>query len=160
MIIYILAGFATISALISFIACFFAIKRLKKQMSTLPPTSLHIDLDPVHKAIDAIPNKVLQSIVSKNNNHKGDLGELVSFMKLGAMYDRVIPLNNVVDFLAIKLPTETTEGYIHFIDSKTGKASLSKEQKAVKKLIEEKKVEFIKLRINIETGSDNGDNQT
>ncbi len=135
--------------------------RLDKRKAKKPElTTLNVNLDPLHKAIDGIPNKVLQSIVSKNNNHKGDLGELVSFMKLGAMYDRVIPLNNVVDFLAIKLPTETSEGYIHFIDSKTGKASLSKEQKAVKKLIEEKKVEFIKLRINIETGSDNGDNQT
>lgn len=147
--------------ILSFVADVYLVRKLKKvTASKQEPTTLHMNLDPIHKAIEGIPSKVLQSIVSKNNNHKGDLGELVSFMRLGAAYDRVIPLANVVDFLAIKLPTETTEGYIDFIDAKTGKASLSKEQKAIKKLIEEKKVNFIKLRINIDTGLDNGDSES
>lgn len=133
---------------------------LKTKTTNQEPTTFNLNLDPLHKAIESIPYKVLQSITSKNNNHKGDLGELVSFIKLGATYDRVIPLANIVDFLAIKLPTDTTEGSIDFIDAKTGKATLSKEQKAVKKLIEDKKVNFIKLRINIDTGLDDGDNQS
>ncbi len=133
----------------------------KKAKAARPETTnLHLNLDPVHKAIEAIPNKVLQSIVSKNSNHRGDLGELISFIKLGAMYDRVIPMNNIVDFIGIKLPNDTTEGYIDFIDAKTGKGSLSKEQKALRKLIEEKKIGFVKLKIDVNTGPDSGDDNS
>lgn len=158
-LIYSGAGLAGL-ILIATIGLFLVIRQIKKQMSVLPPTSLHVNLDPVHRAIEGIPNKVLQSIVSKNNNYRGDLGELVSFLKLGSIYDRVIPINNLADFIGIKFPTETEEGRIDFIDVKTGKASLSKDQKILKKLIEDKKINFVKFRIDINTGTDSGDTQS
>lgn len=155
--LYIFAALGGVAATISGLAAYFGVRQLKKQKIVSEPTTLQIDLDSVHKAIDALPNKVLQSIVSKNNNHRGDMGELVSFLKLSSIYDRVIPINNLTDFIGIKLPTETSEGSIDFIDVKTGKATLSKEQKALRKLIEDKKINFVKFKVDINIGPDSGD---
>lgn len=119
-----------------------------------PPASVvNIDLDAVHRALDAIPNKVLQAVISSSNNLKGNLGELIGYLKLHAAYDRIIPLGNIVDFICIKLPKDGKEGHIDFVDIKTGgSAKLSKDQVQLKKLIEEKKINFVKLKVetNIE----------
>ena len=114
--------------------------------------TVNIDLDAVHRAMDQIPNKVLQAVISSSNNLKGNLGELIGYLKLHAAYDRIIPLGNIVDFICIKLPKDGKEGYIDFVDIKTGgSAKLSKDQVQLKKLIEEKKINFIKLKVETNT---------
>lgn len=135
------------------------IKKEIKAIGKQEPPNVIVDMQQVHRALDALPNKVLQSIVSKNNNLKGEVGELIGFMQLQAAYDRVIPLGNIVDFIGIKLPREGQDGTIDFIDIKTGKAKLSKDQVQMRKLVEEKKIRFIKMKVetNAEAGHDGAD---
>ncbi len=112
------------------------------------PPVVNIDLDAVHRALDQIPNRVLQAVISSSNNLKGNLGELIGYLKLHAAYDRIIPLGNIVDFICIKLPKDGKEGHIDFVDIKTGgSAKLSRDQVQLKKLIEEKKINFVKLKV-------------
>ena len=74
------------------------------------------------------------------------------WLKLNADYDRIIPLGNIVDFICIKLPKDGKEGHIDFVDIKTGgSAKLSKDQVGLKRLIEEKKIKFIKYKIEATT---------
>lgn len=125
-------------------------KKTEKTVQTLQPI-VNVDLGPIYKLIEGVPNKVLQSIVSSSNNMKGNLGELMGFLKLKAEYDRVIPLGNIVDFIGIKLPKDGKEGQIDFIDIKTDKAKLSKDQSQLKKLIAEKRINFVKISIKMST---------
>lgn len=113
------------------------------------PPSVTIDLDSIHRALDLIPNKVLNAIKSSNNNHKGDFGEFVGFLKLKAEYDRVIPFGNITDFICISFPKEDKEGKIVFVDIKTGNAKLSKDQTMLKNIIKNKQIEFIKYHIDV-----------
>jgi hypothetical protein len=125
----------------------------EKVVFTPPPVV--VDLDAVHRALDAVPNKVLQAVISSSNNLKGNLGELIGYLKLHAAYDRIIPLGNIVDFICIKLPKNGQEGCIDFVDIKTGgSAKLSKDQTQLKKLIEEKKINFVKLKVETSVPED------
>ena len=118
-----------------------------------PPPNVVVNLEPVLQQLDKLPHKVLQSVQSSSNTYKGALGELIGYMKLHAEYDRIVPLNNIVDFMCVKLPTDTDEGHIDFIDVKTGdKSRLSKDQKALQKLIQEKRVNFVKIKVQTTTG--------
>lgn len=139
------------------------LKRAPQPVLELPPPEIpeipapvvHIDLEPVHKAVRELPNKVLQSIQNSTNTQKGAVGELIGFLRLQAQYDRVIPLGNIVDFLCIKLPSDSRsgmDGRIDFVDVKTGKnARLSKDQKALRELISEliqdDRINFVELKV-------------
>ena len=132
-------------------------RKLTQPPITLPPIptpQVNVNLKPLQDSIDSLPNKVLQSITSSSNTHKGALGELIGYLQLRASYDRIIPLGNIVDFVCIKFPDDTIDGHIDFIDIKTGEYSrLSKEQRALQKLIEAKQINFIKLKVD--TASEN-----
>jgi predicted Holliday junction resolvase-like endonuclease len=119
------------------------------------PPQVNVNLKPVEDKLSDLPNKVLQSITASANTHKGALGELIGYIQLRASYDRIVPLGNIVDFLAIKFPKTSCTGEIIeagkivFIDVKTGpRARLSKDQQVFKKLIENKSIEFVKLSIS------------
>ena len=133
------------------------LKEQKENPLQVLPTPVNIDLDHVYRMIDQVPNKVLQSIISSNNNLKGNLGEMMGYLKLKAEYDRVIPLGNITDFICISFPKEGRDGHIDFIDCKTDKARLSKDQLALRKLIQEKKINFIKLSFKIDMEAENYD---
>jgi len=135
---------------INLIATIFVRGGKKDQAVVLPaPPQVNVNLKPLQDAMEGLPNKVLQSITSSSSVHKGKLGELIGYLQLHASYDRVIPLADIMDFLVINFPTDKDPGRITFIDVKTGKsARLSRDQKIVKQLIEEKRVEFIKLSIS------------
>lgn len=153
MTFFAILGIAAIAAI-----CFIAWVQIRENSPPSPPPpvqpTVNIDLDAVHRAIDQIPNKVLQTVISSTNNLKGNLGELIGYLKLHAAYDRIIPMNNIVDFIGIVLPKEGKEGRIDFIDIKTGSsAKLSKDQVQLKKLIEEKKISFIKLKVETHSGA-------
>lgn len=129
-----------------------ALWRKTKGNSMLPPVPqspiINVNLKPILDSLEGLPYKVLQSIQSSSNTHKGALGELIGYMKLHAEYDRIVPLNNIVDFMCIKLPTDTDPGHVDFIDVKTGdKSRLSKDQRALQSLIKEKRVNFVKLKV-------------
>jgi len=128
------------------------VKMIREDSKPAPPPQVNVNMKPVEDAVKAIPNKVLKSIQSSVNTKKGALGELIGYIELEAQYDRVIPLGNITDFLCIKLPSDTEEGHIDFVDIKTGKyARLSKEQKALQQLIIDKKINFVKLSISTQT---------
>jgi len=118
-----------------------------------PPPQVNVNLKPLQDAINGLPNKVLQSITSSSNTHKGALGELIGYLQLHASYDRMIPLGNIVDFVCIKFPDDTSEGHVDFVDIKTGnRCRLSKDQKALQDLIKAKRINFIKLKVETTSG--------
>ena len=102
--------------------------------------------------VSSIPQRVIMSAQSVSNTYKGKLGELIGYIKLKVVYDRLFTVGNVVDFIGIKFPDKDGNGgSVDFIDVKTGTSpKLSKEQVLVKRLIENKKVSFIKFRIKEE----------
>lgn len=105
-------------------------------------------VDALQKSIYELPTKILQSIQSSTNVQKGSVAELIGYLKLQAEYDQVIPLNNVVDFLAIRYSKDNIEGTVDFIEIKSGdKARLSFNQQALQKLLLEKKVNFVRIKI-------------
>lgn len=124
----------------------------QKEVTPQPPPQVNVNLKPLQESIDGLPNKVLQSITSSSNTHKGALGELIGYLQLHASYDRIIPLGNIVDFVCIKFPDDSCTGHVDFIDIKTGnRCRLSKDQRALQKLIQDKKINFIKLKVETTT---------
>ena len=107
------------------------------------------DLTPLIQAVESLPNKVLQTIIGSSNNQKGALGELIGYINLRASYDSIIPLSDIVDFVGIKLPSDKEDGHIDFIEVKTGTRSrLSDDQVGLKKIIKDKHINFIKLKVD------------
>jgi len=121
-------------------------EKMRAEVVSRPPPS--VDLNPLQKTMEAMPNKLLQSIQGSVNVHKGVLGELIGYVQLRAQYDRIIPLGNIVDFICIKFPKDDQEGCVDFVDVKTGnKKRLSTDQRALQKLIDDKKINFIKMKV-------------
>lgn len=153
MINYIIIGLFIFSILIG-IGLVFYLKHLLSSLNKsieVPVPKVHINLDGLERSVRDVPGKVLQSIQGSLNVHKGALGELIGYIQLRAKYDRIIPLGNIIDFICIKFPSETDSGYIDFIDVKTGRNSrLNKDQRSLQKLIKEKKINFIELKITDE----------
>lgn len=105
----------------------------------------------LEKKVDKVPSKVLESITSSANNYKGNLGELIGYMQLTAKYDKLVAWGNVTDFIGIKWATTGDPGTIDFIDIKNGPhAKLTRDQSRLKKIIDEGKIKFIKVRIDTE----------
>lgn len=145
--IYLLFSLIVLLLVVNSIFIFKFLKQQKPQQSQTP--IVKIDLKQIEKMIEQMPNKVLQSITSSTNGIKGATGELIGWLKLQSEYDRVIPLNDVVDFLGLKMPTDKEKGYITFIDIKTGKARLSDSQRKLKQIIKDKNIRFEKYNISI-----------
>jgi len=126
------------------------IEEIRKETGAI----LGYHVEALNKTIAEIPDKVLKSITSSANVKKGALGELVGYLELKASYDRIIPLGNIVDFIGIKFDDPEEKGYIDFIDVKTGKsARLSKDQKALQQLVLDKRINFVKVKVESETKS-------
>ncbi len=100
--------------------------------------------------LEKMPTTVLRTLQGSVNSTSGKLGELVQFIELQRAYDRLIPVGNIVDFVAVKFPTADSPGVVHFIDVKTGKrAVLSKDQKRLKGIIDSKLVEFHTVKMEV-----------
>jgi predicted Holliday junction resolvase-like endonuclease len=142
------------------------VQQLKsRQQSTESEISPTIDLEPLRQVLynlpsqqqlqellNVLPNQVLKSIQGNLNTLKGTVAEHISFLQLKATYDRLIPFNSISDFVGIKFPHDENDGVIHFIDIKTGKARLNRDQIMLKKLVEEKRIGFVTVKIDIENG--------
>jgi len=99
--------------------------------------------------IDEIPDIVIKKATGKTNYERGNLGELIAFLQLKSGYDKILPFHDIVDFIGIRFPNKDETGTITFIDIKTGNARLTKEQKALQEIIENKNIQFSKVKINI-----------
>ena len=129
-------------------------KSLKNEVDIQANSVINYNMRELEKIVSQVPEKVLKSITSSSNVKKGALGELIGYVELKATYDRIIPLGNIVDFIGIKFDSESEQGYIDFIDVKTGKsARLSKDQKALQHLVSEKRINFVKVKVESETQS-------
>ena len=121
------------------------------------PENVQVDFTSVKAHIDdhmkKLPGFILNSITGSGNAEKGKLGELIGYLSMKAEYDRIIPLGNITDFVALKFPTKDSEGYVHFIDIKTGKnAKLTPDQRKLKALLDAKAISFRTIKIDdIET---------
>jgi predicted Holliday junction resolvase-like endonuclease len=102
-------------------------------------------------SLDVLPTKVLRTIQGSVNSTTGKMGELVKFIELQRMYDRLIPVGSIVDFIGVSFPADDKPGTVAFIDVKTGKrAVLSKEQKILKNLIDKKLITFNVVKVEVE----------
>jgi len=129
-------------------------EKVRDEISAQTTGVVKHNLDHLEKIISEVPEKVLKSVTSSANVKKGALGELVGYVEMKASYDRIIPLGNIVDFVAIKFDTPKEKGHIDFVDVKTGKsARLSKDQKALQQLVLDKRINFVKVKVESETKS-------
>lgn len=153
--IFILIGI--VLAIVQGIGLFLFWKKLGTKLNSIsiptPPAPIvNLNLTELKKSISDVPSKVLASIQSSANNHKGSLGELIGYLELHAKYDRIVPLGNIIDFMCIKFPSKDTPGSVDFVDVKTGQSSrLSKDQRELQRLIKNKQIQFIKLRVQTNT---------
>lgn len=147
--------FCIVQAVFGIVFLCVLMRRIDAPTLSTPPPFVPLDIKSLEDAVRVLPSKVLQSIQSSTNTHKGALGELIGYIELRASYDRIIPLGNIVDFVCVRFPTEDDEGCIDFIDVKTGAYSrLSKDQRLLQKLIQEKRINFKKLKVQT-TSNDN-----
>ena len=106
----------------------------------------------IQRILEGLPRDVLKSITSSEAVRAGKLNELLATLEL-TQYDRLFYLGGEpIDFVGIKYD----EG-IDFIEVKTGKASLTEDEKRLKDLIELKMVNYVPLsvqRIGIAEGVD------
>ena len=108
----------------------------------------------IQDALQALPHDVLESITRSLGKRTGKLNELLATFEL-TKYDRLFYLGEPVDFVGIKYD----EG-IDFIEVKTGRASLTEDEKRLKDLIELKMVNYVPLsvqRIGIAEQIDTGE---
>jgi len=105
--------------------------------------------------VNDIPRQVMESINGTISFQKGKLAELAAYMNLRGAYDKVIPLNNIVDFICIRFPKDADPGTVDFIDIKNGKsARLSDDQKKLSVLIHNQHINFLKVKIDTSSVQD------
>ncbi len=139
--------FNIIQILISIGLFIYIFKGKKNKIEPQPNTD--ILFGNLHKKLDDVPEKLLKSITGSVSTHKGKLAELIAYINLKSTYDRIIPLNNIVDFICIRFPTKDDPGSFDLIDIKNGKsARLSEDQRNLQKLIQSNCIKFLKLKID------------
>ena len=114
----------------------------------------------IQDALAGLPHDVLESITRSLGKRTGKLNELLATFEL-TKYDRLFYLGEPVDFVGIKYD----EG-IDFIEVKTGKSSLTEDEKRLKDLIELKMVNYVPLSVQkigiaeeIDTGGESDESQ-
>lgn len=128
---YILLGFLFLFLLI--ISYFLGRLQAKKPSESPLPGDLIL----LYNEVKELPAKVLATIQGSINPQKGKVAELLTYAELRYDYDRIIPLGQPVDFIGIK-NGETVD----FIEVKSGSSGLSFEEKAIRELIRNGKVNF------------------
>mgnify|MGYP001601925958 CR=1 FL=1 len=110
---------------------------------SLPQTTT--DFIEIYKIIQDLPGKILQSIQGSINPQKGKMAELLIYAELRYDYDRIIPLGWPIDFIGIK-----NNQKIDFIEVKSGLGDLTVEEKHIKNLITEGRVNFRLIKVTEE----------
>lgn len=93
----------------------------------------------VQSALRNLPNQLLVSITRSLGKRTGKLNELMATFEL-TQYDRLFYLGEPIDFVGIKYG----EG-VDFIEVKTGRFRLTEDEKKLKELIEQGKVNYVPL---------------
>jgi len=107
------------------------------------PQDIPQDIIDLYKKVDTLPLRILQTIQGSINPQKGKVAELLTYAELRYDYDRIIPLGWPIDFVGIK-----NNERIDFIEVKSGESFvLTDEEKHIKKLIVEGKVNFRLIKI-------------
>ncbi|MBT9149381.1 MAG: Holliday junction resolvase-like protein [Dehalococcoidia bacterium] len=88
-----------------------------------------------------LPNQLLVSITRSLGKRTGKLNELMATFEL-TQYDRLFYLGDPIDFVGIKYD----EG-IDFIEVKTGRFRLTEDEKRLRLLIEQGKVNYVPLSV-------------
>jgi hypothetical protein len=101
------------------------------------------DFIDLYKQVNNLPARVLSTIQGSINPQKGKVAELLTYAELRYDYDRIIPLGMPVDFIGIK-----NNQQIDFVEVKSGGAVLTEEEKHIKFLVENARVNFRTIRIS------------
>lgn len=85
-------------------------------------------------AIKGTPSKTLNTIQGSVNNTTGKMGEMMQLIELQRIYDRLVVVGDIIDFIGIRFDGD--EATVDFIDIKTGKkAVLNADQRKLRDLI-------------------------
>ena len=103
----------------------------------------------VKRTLTEVPRKTLKTFEGSANVAKGEIAEWAALQKLSAVYDIVVPFNAVFDFMCIRFDKEDVPGVVDFIDVKTGRATLSSDQRKLRDLIKAKKIDFKVAKVQI-----------
>ena len=98
-------------------------------------------LKEVQNSLRNLPNQVLVSITKSLGKRTGKLNELMATVEL-TQYDRLFYLGEPIDFIGIKYG----EG-VDFIEVKTGRFRLSEDEKRLRELIEQGRVNYVPLSV-------------
>jgi len=111
--------------------------------------SVKLDTETLKKNLTELPRKTMRTLEGSTNVNKGAYAEWAAFHTLCREYDRVIFFNSVFDFLCIRHPSEEDPGTVDFVDVKSGRATLSKDQRVLRDLIKDKKIDFKTVRVKV-----------
>ncbi len=128
--------------LVGFISLIIIIAYLFGRLHSRKQTDIPQDFIDLYKQVDNLPLRVLQTIQGSINPQKGKMAELLTYAELRYDYDRIIPLGWPIDFIGIK-----NGDRIDFIEVKSGQAVLTDEEKHIKNLISEKRINFRLIKV-------------
>jgi len=95
----------------------------------------------VQEVLEDLPSDLLQSITRSLGKRTGKLNELMATFEL-THYDRLFYLGDPIDFVGIKYD----EG-VDFIEVKTGRFRLTEDERKLRELIEEGRVNYVPLMV-------------
>ena len=107
----------------------------------------------VQEILEDMPRDLMQSITGSLGKRTGKLNELMATFEL-TQYDRLFYLGDPIDFVGIKYGES-----IDFIEVKTGRFRLTEDEKRLRELIEDGRVNYVPLlvqRIGIAEEVDTG----
>ncbi len=107
----------------------------------------------VQEILEDMPRDLMQSITGSLGKRTGKLNELMATFEL-TQYDRLFYLGDPIDFVGIKYGES-----IDFIEVKTGRFRLTEDEKKLRELIEDGRVNYVPLlvqRIGIAEEVDTG----
>jgi len=132
--------------LVGIISLLFLITYLLGRLHGRKPQDIPADVIDLYRGLQDLPSRVLQTIQGSINPQKGKMAELLTYAELRYDYDRIIPLGWPIDFIGIK-----NGDRIDFIEVKSGiNHILTDEEKHIKNLIIEGKVNFRLIKISEE----------
>lgn len=123
----------------------FVIVYLMGRLHGKPKADIPSDLIDLYKGLQDLPARVLQTIQGSINPQKGKMAELLTYAELRYDYDRIIPLGWPIDFIGIK-----NNQQIDFIEVKSGASLLTDEEKHIKNLITQGRVNFRLIKVTEE----------
>jgi Endonuclease related to archaeal Holliday junction resolvase len=126
-----------IIGLLAAVAIAYLLGRLQNRSPVTPPAELPPNLLALYQEIQNLPSRVLATIQGSINPQKGKVAELLTYAELRYDYDKIIPLGSPVDFIGVKHGDK-----IDFIEVKSGGAVLSEEEKDIRKMIADGRVNY------------------